>query len=114
MVECRPMPKSRNGASRNILAVQITPRAMEALKVIEADTDWSRKDIVARVMAWIAGQDDEVRKIVLGLCPESLVEQARQIAIARLAPGQAADATRRGPRGMGSRSIAANNRDQEP
>jgi hypothetical protein len=74
---CVEMPTQ----SRNIV---LDPAVKKQMKVIQKRTGLPRKDVVARVLVWLCAQDIEVQKVVMGEIPESLVEQARELALRRM------------------------------
>ncbi len=71
-------------ASRNILNVEIVPAANAALNRACKETGMSKKDVIARMLAWYSAQVQEVQSVVMGHTPASLIPAAQEIALLQI------------------------------
>lgn len=74
---------------RSMINIELTPEAQRAVDEICEKEGMKKRELVARVLRWFAGQTDEVRALVLGQIPKSLVPVVAQTMLEELAKGDA-------------------------
>ena len=65
--EARP-----DAMSRSMINIELSPEAQDAVDTACEKSGMKKRELVARVLRWFAGQDDEIRALVLGAIPKSL------------------------------------------
>jgi len=100
-----------------MINIELTPEAQQAVDEICDKEGMKKRELVARVLRWFAGQSEEVRALVLGQIPKSLVGVVAQSMLEELAKGDAkfdklvghvepADAKKPAPRPSGAKVLS--------
>ena len=58
--------------SRSMINIELSPEAQGAVDEACEKAGMKKRELVARVLRWFAGQDDEIRALVLGSIPKSV------------------------------------------
>ena len=72
-----------------MINIELTPEAQRAVDDVCEKEGMKKRELVARVLRWFAGQSDEVRALVLGQIPKSLIATVAQTMLEELARGEA-------------------------
>src|SRR2546422_643729 len=65
-------PGSEDSQSRSMINIELSPEAQQAVDDACAVAGMKKRELVARVLRWFAGQDEEIRALVLGAIPKSV------------------------------------------
>jgi hypothetical protein len=57
---------------RSMINIELSPEAQQAVDDACDKAGMKKRELVARVLRWFAGQDDEIRALVLGAIPKSV------------------------------------------
>lgn len=57
---------------RSMINIELSPDAQRAVDHACDKAGMKKRELVARVLRWFAGQDDEIRALVLGSIPKSV------------------------------------------
>ncbi len=71
----RKKTKAVSGADeqgRSMINIELSPEAQGAVDDACDKAGMKKRELVARVLRWFAGQDDEIRALVLGSIPKSV------------------------------------------
>jgi hypothetical protein len=55
-----------------MINIELSPEAQSAVDDACDKAGMKKRELVARVLRWFAGQDDEIRALVLGAIPKSV------------------------------------------
>ena len=55
-----------------MINIELSPEAQQAVDDACDKSGMKKRELVARVLRWFAGQDDEIRALVLGAIPKSV------------------------------------------
>ena len=72
-----------------MINIELTSDAQRAVDDICDKAGMKKRELVARVLRWFAGQGDEVRALVLGQIPKTMVPIVAQTMLQELAKGEA-------------------------
>jgi hypothetical protein len=65
--------EKRPPAPRGMINIELSPEAQQAVDQACDQTGMKKRELVARVLRWFTSQDEEVRALVLGSIPKSIV-----------------------------------------
>src|SRR5205807_10570936 len=63
---------------RSMINIELSPEAQAAVDDACDKAGMKKRELVARVLRWFAGQDDEIRALVLGSIPMSVAPMVAQ------------------------------------
>jgi hypothetical protein len=72
-----------------MINIELMPEAQRAVDEVCDETGMKKRELVARVLRWFAAQTGEVRALVLGQIPQTLVPIVAQNMLEELAKGNA-------------------------
>ena len=72
-----------------MINIELMPEAQRAVDDVCDETGMKKRELVARVLRWFAAQSGEVRALVLGQIPQTLVPIVAQNMLEELAKGHA-------------------------
>ena len=55
-----------------MINIELSPQAQQAVDEACDKAGMKKRELVARVLTWFSGQDDEIRALVLGSIPKSV------------------------------------------
>ena len=64
--------------NRSMINIELSPEAQKAVDDACDKAGMKKRELVARVLRWFAGQDDEIRALVLGAIPKSVAPMVAQ------------------------------------
>ena len=73
MAKKLPVKERPKSASRGMINIELSPEAQAAVDAACELTGMKKRELVARVLKWFANQDEEIRALVLGSIPRSVV-----------------------------------------
>src|SRR5260221_11284495 len=62
----------QDAQGRSMINIELSPDAQRAVDDACDKAGMKKRELVARVLRWFAGQDDEIRALVLGAIPKSV------------------------------------------
>src|SRR3977135_2183448 len=62
----------QDAQGRSMINIELSPDAQRAVDDACDKAGMRKRELVARVLRWFAGQDDEIRALVLGSIPKSV------------------------------------------
>jgi hypothetical protein len=71
-----------------MINIELTADAQRAVDDVCDKEGMKKRELVARVLRWFAGQNEEVRALVLGQIPKAMMPVVAQAMLAELAKGE--------------------------
>jgi hypothetical protein len=68
----------QDAQGRSMINIELSPEAQKAVDDACDKAGMKKRELVARVLRWFAGQDDEIRALVLGAIPKSVAPMVAQ------------------------------------